>query len=149
MKCSKCGSEIAVYELYQRSYRLYVYLCKRCEKGFLAHHFDIDLDIFRLQDVTMRKGNGLIFIRGLKVEPRVFDFKVDRNKDATVVADEKDALGELVKASTYIYAPYNPKTHRRVCRILGCEANCISKCKPDCLSKKVGEVWEKQTSSRK
>jgi len=150
MKCSKCGSDITIYELYQRSYRLYVYMCKHCEKGFLAHHFDIDLDIFRLQDVTMMKGDGLIFIQGLKVEPRVFDFKVDRDKDAIVVVDEKEALGELVKASVYIYAAYNPKTHRRMCRILGCKADCIDKCKPDCLSKKVGEVWGKiQTSSRK
>jgi len=149
MKCSKCGSDITIYELYQRSYRLYVYMCKHCEKGFLAHHFDIDLDIFRLQDVTMMKGDGLIFIQGLKVEPRVFDFKVDRNEDAIVVADEEDALGELVKASAYIYAAYTPKTHRRMCRILGCKADCIDKCKPDCLSKKVGELWEKiQTSSR-
>ena len=90
----------------------------------------------------------MLFIHGLKVEPRVFDFNVDRNKDAIVVADEKDALGELVKANTYIYAPYSSKVHKKVCRILGCETDCISKCKPNCLSKMVGEMWEKiQTSS--
>lgn len=148
MRCSECEQNMVVYDLHPRSYRLYIYLCRRCKRGFLAHHFDVNLEIFRLGDVSMKQVDGLTFITGLKVEPRVFEFGVDRSKDAIVISSEDVALGELAKTDTYVYASYNPKAKKKICRVLGCENACIDKCKSDCLAEKVGEAWEKACLQR-
>ncbi|MFQ5887806.1 MAG: hypothetical protein ACE5HY_03825, partial [Candidatus Hydrothermarchaeales archaeon] len=100
---------------------LYICLCKQCEKGFLAHHFDTNLEIYRLKDVSMKRSENLIFLTGLKVEPRVFDFKLERDLESIIVADEDVALGELAKDGQYIFAPYSKKAIKRLCQILGCE----------------------------
>ncbi len=141
MKCSQCGSEITVYELYPRSYRLYIYLCKECREGFLAHHFDLDLEIYQMEKVKMKQSGKLFFLYRLKVEPRVFDFTLDRELDAIVVADAEVALGELVKNEGYFYASYSPKALKRLCRHLG-EPDC-GEWNKDELAEKVGRVWEK------
>jgi hypothetical protein len=138
MKCAKCGRGVTVYELFPRSHRLYAYLCGSCNKAFLAHHFDLNLDIYRMQDLGIRRSNGLIFLTGLKVEPRVFDFKVDRGVDAVIVANEKTALGELVKTDRYIYAPYSKKALKVLCRHLK-----EDKCDISRVTEKVAERWEK------
>jgi hypothetical protein len=141
MKCETCGDEITVYELYPRSYRLYIYMCKKCREGFLAHHFDLDLEIYQMEKVKMKHMGMLFFLYGLKVEPRVFDFELERGLDAIVVADSEVALGELVKNDKYFYASYSPKATKRLCRHLG---------GPDCgewskdeMAAKVGELWGK------
>jgi hypothetical protein len=140
MRCEECGGEITVYELYPRSYRLYIYLCKKCREGFLAHHFDLDLEIYQMEKVNMKQVGNLLFLHRLKVEPRVFDFKLERGLDAIVVADESVALGELVKNDIYLYASYSPKTKKRLCRHLG-EPDC-EKWDDDTLAKKVGKQCE-------
>lgn len=122
MKCDKCDSEITVYDLYQRSYRLYIYMCKTCKNGFLAHHFDTKLEIYQLDEVSMKRSEKLIFLTGLKAEPRIFDFKLERDLDSIIVADEEIALGELVKNKEYMFALYSKKAIKRLCRILGCES---------------------------
>lgn len=119
MRCDFCQGEITVYELYLRSYRLYIYLCRECKKGFLAHHFDLNLEIYQMDEVGMKEKGGLIFITGLKAEPRVFEFKVGRDVDVVVVCDEKDVLGELSLAPPGVLAPYSNKTMKRMCRLLG------------------------------
>ncbi len=141
MKCEECGSEITVYELYPRSYRLYIYLCKECRQGFLAHHFDLDLEIYQMEKVDMMQSGNLIFLSRLKVEPRVFDYKLERELDAVIVADDEVALGELVKNDIYIYAPYSPKTRKRLCRHLK-EPDCEEWTKDE-LAVEVGKAWEK------
>jgi hypothetical protein len=141
MKCEACGDEITVYELYPRSYRLYIYMCKKCREGFLAHHFDLDLEIYQMEKVSMKQSGNLIFLSRLKVEPRVFDFELERGLDAVIVADESVALGELVKNDKYLYAPYSPKATKRLCRHLK-EPDCGELSK-DKLAEKVGVAWEK------
>jgi ribosomal protein S27AE len=137
MRCGKCGSTIIQYELFPRSYRLYVYFCNECDRAFLAHHFDLDLEIYRMQDLEVKRSNGLIFLTGLKAEPRVFDFKVDRGEDVVIVADENTALGELVIGGRYLYAPYSDKALKILCRHLR-EDNCdIST-----VTEKVVKIWE-------
>lgn len=136
MKCRECSGEITVYELYPRSYRLYIYLCKHCKNGFLAHHFDLDLEIYQMEKVWMKRSDNLLFLSGLKVEPRVFDFQLDRDADAIIVVDDAVALGELVKDGRYIYAPYSPKATKRLCRHLGCVEN------EKALAEKIGKAWE-------
>lgn len=121
MRCDKCNEEITVYDLYPRSYRLYIYLCKDCKTGFLAHHFDTNLEIYQMRDVSMKRSKNLIFLTGLNVEPRVFDFKLKREQESIIVADENEALGELAKGRGYIFAPYSDKAVKKLCRILGCE----------------------------
>ncbi|MFQ6136575.1 MAG: hypothetical protein ACE5PM_05300 [Candidatus Hydrothermarchaeales archaeon] len=138
MKCDKCGEEITIYELFPRSYRLYVRLCKHCKTGFLAHHFDTNLEIYRLKDVSMKRSNNLIFLTGLEVEPRVFDFKLKRGLESIIVIDEDVALGELAKADRYIFAPYSEKAVKRLCRHLGCDPEI----RIDDLTERVVEEWE-------
>jgi len=138
MKCSRCGSEITVYDLYPRSYRLYIYLCRRCRAGFLAHHFDVNLDIYQMSEIKMKENGDLIFLTGLKVEPRVFDFKLSRELDAIVVADETASLGELAKTDKYVYAPYSQKALKRVCMHTRLEQGSSL----EQLAEKVGEAWE-------
>jgi hypothetical protein len=116
MECP-CGREYTVYDLFPRSNRLYIYLCSGCMKGFLAHHFDLNLDIFNLKDVYARKFRGIIFISGLELDPRVFEFEVDADprKEVIIVADEKNALGELVEnGEKYLFASYSCKGKRRL-----------------------------------
>lgn len=141
MKCETCGDEIAVYELYPRSYRLYIYMCKKCSEGFLAHHFDLDLEIYQMDKVKMKQAGKLFFLYRLKVEPRVFDFELERGLDAIVVADDDIALGELVKNDKYFYAPYSPKATKRLCRHMK-EPDC-GKLSKDELAEHVGRAWEK------
>ncbi len=118
MKCS-CGREYTVYDLFPRSYRLYVYLCSNCMRGFLAHHFDLNLDIYNLGEVGAKRFDGILFITGLKLDPRVFEFKIEgSDKEAVVLADEKNALGEFVEDGRHIFAPYSWKTEKRVNELL-------------------------------
>ncbi len=120
MECT-CGREYTVYDLFPRSYRLYVYLCRDCMKGFLAHHFDLDLDIYNLTEVEAKRFDKMIFITGLKLDPRVFEFKIesDDEKDALVVVDEKIALGELVEnGEGHLFAPYSWKAEKRINSLL-------------------------------
>jgi hypothetical protein len=140
MKCEQCGTEIAVYELYPRSYRLYIYLCEQCKQGFLAHHFDLDLEIYQMERVSMKRAGDLLFLSGLKVEPRVFDFKLDRELDAIVVADDEVAFGELARNDRYVYASYSPKALKRLCRHLG-EPDC-AEWNEDALAEEIGKMWE-------
>jgi hypothetical protein len=138
MQCDSCGGDVTVYELYPRSYRLYIYLCKSCRKGFLAHHFDLNLEIYQMEEVEMKQKGDLIFITGLKVEPRVFDFGVGKDIDSIIVADEKVALGELALKNGGIFAPYSDRSLKRLRRLL--------KLSPDSsiseITKKIGEIWE-------
>jgi len=116
MECS-CGKEYTVYDLFPRSYRLYVYLCGDCKKGFLAHHFDLNLDIYNLKEVRAKRFDGMIFITGLELDPRVFEFEVKAKdgKKAVVVADEKIALGELAEdGKEHIFASYSRKSEMRL-----------------------------------
>ncbi len=119
MECS-CGGEYTVYDLFPRSYRLYVYLCRECMSGFLAHHFDLNLDIYNLKEVSAKRFNDLIFIIGLELDPRVFEFKIEGDdKEAVVVGDEKSALGELVEnGEKHLFASYSWKTERRLNELL-------------------------------
>ncbi len=119
MKCDSCGSEVAVYELFQRSYRLYAYLCRTCRKGFLAHHFDLNLEIYKMEELSMKEEEGLIFITGLKAEPRVFDFKINRDIDSVIVCEKDYPLGELANSKGHIFAAYSEKARKRLCRKLG------------------------------
>jgi hypothetical protein len=107
--------------------------------GFLAHHFDLNLEIYQMEKVNMKRSGDLIFLSRLKVEPRVFDFKLDRGLDAVVVADDEVALGELVKNDKYFYASYSPKAKKRLCRHMG-EPDC-AQWDEDTLAQKVGEMW--------
>ena len=140
MKCEACGSEITVYELYPRSYRLYIYLCKKCRGGFLAHHFDLDLEIYQMEKVKMKQSGKLFFLHRLKFEPRVFDFKLEEGQDAIVVVDDEISLGELVKNKGYHYAPYSPKATKRLCRHLGDSE--YEKLDEAELAAEVGKAWE-------
>ena len=140
MKCETCGSEITVYELYPRSYRLYIYLCKKCREGFLAHHFDLDLEIYQMEKVKMKQNGKLFFLYRLKFEPRVFDFKLENGPGAIVVADDEISLGELVKNDNYHYAPYSPKAIKRLCRHLG-DSEYVNLDENE-LALKVGKAWE-------
>jgi len=137
MDCEFCGNKIIQYGLFPRSYRLYIYFCKRCLRAFLAHHFDLNLEIYRIQDLDVKKNGELFFFSGLKVEPRVFDFKVDRSIDAVIVAYKNDVLGELAKTDGYIYAPYSRKALNTLCRYLK------EKCDIGIVTKKVAELWER------
>jgi hypothetical protein len=138
MRCESCGAEIVVYELYPRSYRLYIYLCRACQKGFIAHHFDLNLEIYQMDEVDMREKGNLIFITGLKAEPRVFDFKVKRDVDSIIVADHKQALGELALGEKLIFAPYSDKALKRLGRLLKTPSQDLSE-----VTKKIVEVWER------
>jgi|GEM_PF-2444193 len=117
MRCRTCKGEAAVYELFPRSYRLYIYACLNCEKGFLAHHFDIDLEMYKLMDVEIKQKGELVFIHGLKAEPRVFDFKVNEKESVAVIADREIALGELALKKK-IFASYSEKALKRLRRHL-------------------------------
>jgi len=117
MRCRTCEGEAVVYELFPRSYRLYVYACLSCREGFLAHHFDVDLEIYKLKDVEVRQNGSLVFISGLKAEPRVFDFKVNEKESVVVIADREIALGELALKKK-IFASYSEKALKRLRRHL-------------------------------
>lgn len=138
MRCESCGNEVAVYELYPRSYRLYVYLCMSCERGFLAHHFDLNLEIYQMEEVAMKQNERLIFITGLKSEPRVFDFEVEKTFDSVIVADKDVALGEIALKDEGVFAPYSEKAIKRLARLLGLPQGTDIKR----ISKKVIESWE-------
>jgi hypothetical protein len=146
MKCRECNSEITVYELYPRSYRLYIYLCKHCRHGFLAHHFDLNLEGYQMEEVSMKKCDNLIFLSGLKVEPRVFDFKLNRELEAIIVVDDDIALGELARGERYIYASYSPKAMKRLCRYLGYNSEC-GEWDEKALAEKIGKMWEAAEST--
>lgn len=121
MMCKTCGEPIAIYELYPRSYRLYMYVCTRCKKASLAHHFDLELDIYHIEDKKLRvkKRERLVFVEGLEVEPRVFGSSVESGK-AIVVGDETSALGELAYTEKgIIFAPYSERAKRKLSRLLG------------------------------
>ncbi len=118
MRCSACNTPVASYELYPRSYRLYVYACHRCRSAKLAHNFDVELDIIPLKELEVREKDGLFFILGLEVEPRVFNFEVTQG-EAVIVADAELALGELVKTGKgYAFASYSKRAKLRLCRLL-------------------------------
>ncbi|MEE8167838.1 MAG: hypothetical protein V3T58_03065 [Candidatus Hydrothermarchaeales archaeon] len=120
MKCA-CGREYTVYDLFPRSYRLYVYFCSDCMSGFLAHHFDLNLEIYNLGEVGAKRFDGILFITGLKLDPRVFEFGIEGNeKEAVVVVDDKNALGELAEDGNgkYVFAPYSEKTEKRLKELL-------------------------------
>lgn len=117
MKCETCKGEAVVYELFPRSYRLYVYACLKCEQGFLAHHFDIDLEIYKLKDLEVKQNGSLVFISGLKAEPRVFDFKVNEKETVVVIADKEVALGE-VALKKKLFAGYSERALKRLRRHL-------------------------------
>ncbi|MFQ5800144.1 MAG: hypothetical protein ACE5HH_00290 [Candidatus Hydrothermarchaeales archaeon] len=138
MRCESCGSEVAVYELYPRSYRLYIYLCRSCRKGFLAHHFDLNLEIYQMDEVMMKENGKIIFVTGLKAEPRVFDFEVGRDVDSVVVADKDIALGELALGEGYILAPYSEKAAKRLRRLLELSPDASI----DKVTKRVEKAWE-------
>jgi len=138
MKCELCGGEITLYELYPRSYRLYAYICLSCRKGFLAHHFDIDLEIYRMDEVSLSEGDGLLFITGLKAEPRVFEYRVERDAEAVIVADEAGALGELAPEKR-LFAPYSEKAMRRIKRLLRLPESAES----EEVAEEVAERWER------
>jgi hypothetical protein len=138
MRCDSCDGEVTVYELYPRSYRLYVYICQKCKKGFLAHHFDLNLEIYQMDDVGMKENGKLIFITGLKTEPRVFDFEVSKDAESIVVADRDIALGELAIGDKYIFAPYSDKAAKRLRRLLEISSDStISE-----MTEKISEAWE-------
>ncbi len=119
MRCA-CGRDYLVYELLPRSYRLYAYLCPDCMNGFLAHHFDIDLEKFNLGEIAAKRTNRLIFISGLRIDPRVFDFEIEGEGEAIVVADVDIALGELaVVNGEYHFAPYSERAEVRLKDLLG------------------------------
>ncbi len=121
MRCERCGNPIAIYELYPRSYRLYMYVCTNCKIASLAHHFDLELDIYHIEDEKLRvkKREGLVFVEGLEVEPRVFGFSVEDGK-AIVVGDETSALGELAYTQEGVkFAPYSERAKRKLIRLLG------------------------------
>jgi hypothetical protein len=139
MRCESCEKEVVVYELYPRSYRLYAYLCNNCRKGFLAHHFDLNLEIYQMEDLAMKQNGKLLFITGLKVEPRVFDFNLGKNVDTIIVADDEMALGELAKPKDYIFAPYSDKAMRRIRRLLRLSKETSVKE----VTEKVSQSWEK------
>lgn len=121
MRCSACGSPVASYELYPRSYRLYIYACHRCRWAKLAHNFDVELDIVPLKELRISESDGLFFISGLEVEPRVFNFEVTEG-EAVIVADAELALGELVNTGKgYAFASYSPRARLRLCRLLKLE----------------------------
>ncbi len=65
MLCATCGDDVKVYELFPRSYRLYAYMCRGCMQGFLAHHFDLDLEIYQMDKLEMQVDGDLMFITGL------------------------------------------------------------------------------------
>lgn len=139
MKCDACSGPVTVYELFQRSYRLYVYVCHKCKTASLAHHFDLDLEIYQMQELGLKYNGGLVFITGMKVEPRVFDFNVDKDLEAVVVGDRTTVLGELVKTGGgYLFAPYSPRMRRRLLRVLG-----EKRLDELALSEKVGKEYEK------
>jgi hypothetical protein len=131
MKC-KCGGEFKVYELFQRSHRLYAYVCK-CNNAFLAHHFDIGLGIYKMKDLKVKRSGDIIFLTGLSIEPRVFDFKI-RDGEVVVVADETHALGELALRG-YVYSPYSEKKLKTICRRLNCD--------PKEVAMKLAEKWKR------
>ncbi|RMF89891.1 MAG: hypothetical protein D6733_05295 [Methanobacteriota archaeon] len=137
MICDSCGHEITVYELYLRSYRLYVYLCRSCRKGFLAHHFDLNLEIYQMEEVGMKEKDGLVFITGLSTEPRVFDFKVDRSVESVVVADGEVVLGELALGEKPLFAPYSERSKKRLQRLLG-----LQEADGKMILEKVVAAWE-------
>ncbi len=119
MRCT-CGRDYLVYELTPRSYRLYAYLCPDCMNGFLAHHFDIDLEKFNLGEIVGKRTSRLIFISGLRIDPRVFDFEIGDVGEAVVVADLDIALGELaVRDGEYRFAPYSERAETRLMDLLG------------------------------
>ncbi len=124
MRCDLCGKPIAIYELYPRSYRLYMYLCHNCRKASLAHHFDLELDIYHIEDerLKVRKKDNLTFVEGLEVEPRVFGFKIEKEGKAVVVGDKESALGELaIQGSKVSFAPYSERARKRILRLLSSE----------------------------
>jgi hypothetical protein len=137
MRCETCGNEVVVYELYPRSYRLYIYLCKKCTKGFLAHHFDLNLEIYQMDNLQMKKNGDIVFITGLKAEPRVYDFKVSKDVDSIIVADDEIALGELAITEEPIFEPYSEKAMKRLHRLLNLAPN-IDK---TLITKKILEKW--------
>jgi hypothetical protein len=69
-------------------------------------------------EVEMRKNGDLIFITGLKAEPRVFDFEVGKEVDSVIVADKEVALGELALLKDIIFAQYSDRAVKRLRRIL-------------------------------
>jgi hypothetical protein len=138
MKCDTCGGPVTVYELFQRSYRLYAYACHQCRTASLTHHFDLDLEIYQIQDLGLRYKGDLVFITGLKAEPRVFDFKVEKGLEAVVVGDRSTALGELAMSEGgWIFAPYSPRVRRRLLRLLG-----EKEMDDGALSERVGREFE-------
>jgi hypothetical protein len=138
MQCDSCGGDVTVYELYPRSYRLYIYMCKTCRKGFLAHHFDLNLEIYQMEEVEMKQKGKIMFITGLKVEPRVFDFAVGKDVDSIIVADEKVALGEFALKNGGIFAPYSERSLKRLRRLLKLSPDSSN----DEIRKKIWENWE-------
>ncbi len=71
-----------------------------------------------MEEVEMKNEGALIFITGLKVEPRVFDFKVGKDVDSVIVADKDVALGELAILDDFLFAPYSDRAVKRLRRIL-------------------------------
>lgn len=119
MRCETCGSDAIVYELFPRSYRLYVYACLKCRKAFLVHHFDIDLEIYKLKDLELSEiGNELYAISGLETDPKVFGFEIGEDEEVVLVVDKEKALGELAM-NKKIFAPYDKKSIKRISRYLG------------------------------
>lgn len=90
-----------------------------------------------MEKVSMKRSGNLFFLSGLKVEPRVFDFTLDREQESIVVVDDDVALGELVKNERYIYAPYSPKALKRLYRHLEC-----AEWNENVLAEKIGKTWE-------
>lgn len=92
-----------------------------------------------MEKVSMKQSDSLFFLSGLKVEPRVFDFRLDRELEAVVVVDDDIALGELAKTDRYIYAPYSPKATKRLCRHLEYLEGVENE---KALAEKIGKTWE-------
>ena len=85
----------------------------------------------------MKQKDGLIFITGLKAEPRVFDFNVDKESAVVIVADEKNALGELALTKQPVFAPYSNKALRTVKRFTGLSLESD----PGAVSEKISKLW--------
>ena len=141
MNCAECGSEIVFYCMEQRCSHLYLYLCEGCMSAFLAHHFDLDLECYRLGGLEVTRSGKLFFVHGLELEPRVFDFELEGVEEVLIVADTEQVLGELVLGKG-IFAPYSERAKRRLQRHLDCDDGCAKSYDLTCLAKRVEELWK-------
>lgn len=142
MICESCGEEAKVYELFPRSYRLYVYACLKCRKAFLVHHFDIDLEIYKLKDLELTElGDKLYAISGLETEPKVFGFEIANNEDVALIVDDERALGEFA-LNKKIFAAYDRKAIKRISRHLKLNAD-SDKSKKEEMQKIAMEIWRR------